>query len=262
MILAERLRSVRLAAGGTVGFTPSDLASCLAWYDASDASTITLSGSLVLEWDNKIDGLVNTKFGNPTYDAVNEEINTPDDGTSIDNTTTSLVSVDDPNLTYVFLVEFQGLPFGNGLSGRFFGLGADRNEDGLQHAQAGVGSNGYSWRYQGGAFSVYSSVSNNTKYILSYTRQPQSTNEIFENGSSLGTGSMSNAIDLRNTGATGIRIGNPMRSLTNMDTIFSEVIALETVSATDRQKCEGFLAHKWGYTSLLPSGHPYKSSAP
>jgi len=262
MILAERLRSVRLAAGGAVGFTPSDLASCLAWYDASDASTITLSGSVVTEWDNKIDGLVNTNFGTPTYNAITAEITTPDDGTSIDNTTTSLVSVDDPNLTYVFLVEFPSLPSGNGLNDRFFGLGADNSEDNLQQAMVGVGRSGYSWRYQGGAFTASASVSNNTKYILSYTRQPQSTNEIFENGDSLRTGDMNNAIDLRNTGATGVRIGNPMRSSSNIDTIFSEVIVLETVSATDRQKCEGYLAHKWGYTSLLPTAHPYKTVAP
>lgn len=30
----------------------------------------------------------------------------------------------------------------------------------------------------------------------------------------------------------------------------------------DRQKNEGYLAHKWGYTSLLPSGHPYKTNPP
>ena len=31
---------------------------------------------------------------------------------------------------------------------------------------------------------------------------------------------------------------------------------------TDVQKAEGYLAHKWGLTSSLPVSHPYKSSAP
>lgn len=31
---------------------------------------------------------------------------------------------------------------------------------------------------------------------------------------------------------------------------------------TDVEKAEGYLAHKWGLTSILDSGHPYKSSAP
>jgi hypothetical protein len=31
---------------------------------------------------------------------------------------------------------------------------------------------------------------------------------------------------------------------------------------TDVEKAEGYLAHKWGVTSLLPSNHPYKSTSP
>jgi hypothetical protein len=34
------------------------------------------------------------------------------------------------------------------------------------------------------------------------------------------------------------------------------------LSTADRQKNEGYLAHKWGYTSLLASDHPYKTDAP
>jgi len=31
---------------------------------------------------------------------------------------------------------------------------------------------------------------------------------------------------------------------------------------TDVEKAEGYLAHKWGVTSLLPSDHPYKNTVP
>ena len=34
-------------------------------------------------------------------------------------------------------------------------------------------------------------------------------------------------------------------------------IAMSTI-----EKAEGYLAHKWGRTSALPSDHPYKTSAP
>ena len=34
------------------------------------------------------------------------------------------------------------------------------------------------------------------------------------------------------------------------------------ISATDVQKIEGYLAHKWGVTNKLTSGHPYTASAP
>lgn len=33
-------------------------------------------------------------------------------------------------------------------------------------------------------------------------------------------------------------------------------------SGSDRQKVEGYLAHKWGLTANLPSDHPYKTAVP
>jgi len=36
----------------------------------------------------------------------------------------------------------------------------------------------------------------------------------------------------------------------------------DELTTTERQKLEGYEAHRWGYTSLLPSGHPYKNVAP
>tara|TARA_R110000868_G_scaffold52100_1_gene164839 strand:+ start:2677 stop:3462 length:786 start_codon:yes stop_codon:yes gene_type:complete len=43
----------------------------------------------------------------------------------------------------------------------------------------------------------------------------------------------------------------------------AELIVVDSILSTgDREKIEGYLAHKWGITSGLPSGHPYKSVAP
>ena len=43
----------------------------------------------------------------------------------------------------------------------------------------------------------------------------------------------------------------------------AEFIIVDGVASTsDRQKVEGYLAHKWGTTSALASSHPYKSSQP
>jgi hypothetical protein len=36
----------------------------------------------------------------------------------------------------------------------------------------------------------------------------------------------------------------------------------EVLSSTNREKMEGYLAHKWGLEGLLDSGHPYKASPP
>jgi len=41
-----------------------------------------------------------------------------------------------------------------------------------------------------------------------------------------------------------------------------EIIITSVNTDTDREKIEGYLAHKWGLTSDLPSIHPYKTTAP
>jgi hypothetical protein len=43
----------------------------------------------------------------------------------------------------------------------------------------------------------------------------------------------------------------------------SEYILLPTLASTeDRQRIEGYLAHKWGLTANLPASHPYKNTPP
>lgn len=41
-----------------------------------------------------------------------------------------------------------------------------------------------------------------------------------------------------------------------------EVAAISSALAADRERLEGYAAHRWGLTGLLPAGHPYKSAAP
>ena len=46
------------------------------------------------------------------------------------------------------------------------------------------------------------------------------------------------------------------------DGFIGEIIIINSVEDSDRQKIEGYLAHKWGLTANLPADHPYKSNAP
>lgn len=41
-----------------------------------------------------------------------------------------------------------------------------------------------------------------------------------------------------------------------------EIIITTNVSTVNRQKIEGYLAHKWGLTAQLPADHPYKTTHP
>jgi hypothetical protein len=42
----------------------------------------------------------------------------------------------------------------------------------------------------------------------------------------------------------------------------AEVLLVDSTNNSDREKVEGYLAHKWGIENLLDATHPYKSSAP
>jgi prepilin-type N-terminal cleavage/methylation domain-containing protein len=47
------------------------------------------------------------------------------------------------------------------------------------------------------------------------------------------------------------------------DLVISEILIFDQkLSDTNRQRVEGYLAHKWGRTSVLPSVHPFKSTPP
>ncbi|CAN7324471.1 hypothetical protein LJR168_001768 [Pseudoxanthomonas sp. LjRoot168] len=59
-----------------------------------------------------------------------------------------------------------------------------------------------------------------------------------------------------NIGATGANL-NP-----HLGRIGEIILCNTALGTSDRQKLEGYLAHRWGLTSLLPGGHPYKTTAP
>jgi hypothetical protein len=64
---------------------------------------------------------------------------------------------------------------------------------------------------------------------------------------------------LSTMGAGSVRLNDYQN---NADSDWGEVIFTENVSQANSDKIEGYLAHKWGLTSDLPSNHPYKTTAP
>jgi hypothetical protein len=64
---------------------------------------------------------------------------------------------------------------------------------------------------------------------------------------------------LSTMGAMSVRLNDYQN---NTDSDWGEVIFTEDVTQSNSEKIEGYLAHKWGLTSDLPSSHPYKTTAP
>ena len=60
-----------------------------------------------------------------------------------------------------------------------------------------------------------------------------------------------------------LQIGSTGASTAPLTGELAEIICISGIaSTTNRQRIEGYLAHKWGLTANLPSDHPYKTVGP
>jgi hypothetical protein len=60
-----------------------------------------------------------------------------------------------------------------------------------------------------------------------------------------------------------LQLGSDGNSTLSLTGYVAEFIVLTSIASTEiRQKLEGYLAHKWGLTANLPAGHPYKTVGP
>jgi len=104
-------------------------------------------------------------------------------------------------------------------------------------------------------------VATNTWVIVIATfDDATNTVEIFVNGTS--GGSAINAAASPSAGGTyalGARGGG---SFFMAGDIAQEIVGDRAWSTTDRQKLEGYFAHRFGLTGNLPGGHPYKTTPP
>lgn len=55
---------------------------------------------------------------------------------------------------------------------------------------------------------------------------------------------------------------NTFDNVGSMPMGFAEMVIVNSIDPTIREKTEGYLAHKWGLTSFLPIAHPYKINKP
>jgi hypothetical protein len=225
-------------------FSPSEI-STLAWYDASDASTVIINGSNVTQWSDKngiydlSQGTVNDqpKYGTGTINGLNavEFQDQSIGGLSQDlNVTTNL-----PTFEYVIVVLNRtfGATFSQAIG-----------------SQTSTGGNNYTVQYRG-------ELATNRWQNAYYT----------------------DGNPLSNTGADALYndaciVVHDNLSLTNFplmvggdrgingrgwDGFIGEIICGdETLTTELRQKLEGYLAHKWGVNGDLDVSHPYKTLAP
>lgn len=248
------------ATSGVTLWTPTELGSAVvAWWDADDVATLTLSGSAVTDWASKAGGITasqGTSSARPSYSATARN---GKPGVVFDGGDRLAIS------------SVAGFPTGSGASALAI-VGQATNTSGVNSIAFSWGSGltnsrvvGYnntgnriwtSW-LAAGEFSLAEDWPTSDRII---TVQYASTGVVTAtvDGGSTQTSTLSTPA----TSAVSGNIGS-FPGIGSFTGPLQEIVLANRVLTTDeRQQLEGYLAWKWGLEASLPSGHPYESAAP
>ena len=235
-------------------WTPANLSNLDWWFDASDASTIVTDANGILGWGDKTGSGIDLYQTSP--DAQPQLVADAQNGLPVvrfaprDSLVWSQArQAMGKTLVFVFKTSYAGAgTFGGKILGSGDGI-REIKQNGLtiysySASWGGTGTYTTSLPFSHQAFNLYQSGTNDplTQFIngLQDSLSPARVN----------TDSPFSYQTLP---------GNPVIFAGDL----AEILLLDgEPTEDDRQKLEGYLAHKWGITSLLPSLHPYRASAP
>jgi len=274
-----------------VDWDPSLISTAL-WLDAADASTITEVGGAVSQWNDKSgNGHNATANGNPTYSATGMSTNKPAvqlDGTG-DSFVSSITGIGSFNALDVYMVtQTPAAAAADVNTGFFWGFGNIGSASGSYPSNRGLFLASITGSLSGELINLGLENSSfpsgrlgsatytraaNTAQILN-SKNSTSGTSLFANGSQVNLGLANIITTSTNTAPSNvgyavdsdlhfgvIRVGGSL--LYTPAIKFAEMIVSSTLLSTvNRQKLEGYLAHKWGLTADLPADHPYKTAVP
>lgn len=230
-------------------WTPAEITT-LAWYDAYDSSTITEVGGAVSAWADK--------SGNGYSATQGVGSKQPTTGTR----TLNGLNVLDYDRTNSNNLRVASIPH-TSLDNMLFvvgGLDSHINYEffakGATVGSAGIGILGSYWRHILGGSYLTGTALDYTPHMFSQCGQSGSSQELFLDGTSID--SRTDAFTAK-SGALDIGSQNDLYFI---DGFIAEVIIVSACNVSDRQKTEGYLAHKWGLTASLDASHPYKLNPP
>ena len=271
-------------------WNPSMISTAL-WLDANDSATVIQGGGAVTTWNDKSGNSRNaTANGNPTYSATGMSTSKPAvqlDGTG-DGFVSSITGIGSFNALDVYMVtQTTTAAAANTNSGIFWGYGNISGASGSYPANRGIGLASSTGALSGEFITVLTEpvIASGRLGSTTYSRSANTAQILNSRMSTSGTALIANGtavvIDLASnvttsTPAAPSSIGYTFDSnfyvgafrgtgsLVYSPAIkFAEVIVSSTLLSTlDRQKIEGYLAHKWGLGANLPNDHPYKTVGP
>jgi len=230
-------------------FQPTDIPGCQLWLDAADTSTLVLSGSNVTQWNDKSgNGRNGTLFQNyPTYTTNRVNFNgTQGLATSLSPST---------NIESGFVIcGFTSVSSVNTLIGSFVSENGGRQfrvNNAIQTIKQDIVA----------VLTSGTSLENNTTYLCEYVNNGTTLTH-YLNGNSYASGGSVTYTAGGNITSIGYRSNNNGYNEGLYGYIQEVLIFSTALTTSQRQQVEGYLAHKWGLTTPIPSTHPFKSILP
>lgn len=233
-----------IADSGGGPWEPPDLGAALAgWYDATDNATVTTAGGAVEAWTDKS---ANTNDWAQTVvaDRATHTLGGPITFDAADNIEIAASSGLQNAVAHWFIVRSSTDPASLEVHADVASYFLVCEDGSTTNLDADVGNPAY-W--------------DNGTEIVAPTRN------LLHDTYNTGTIDVIGVTDLNLSGtawATNLKYGGYTFGFDFAGDLYEIVVVHGALSVADRQKIEGYLAHKHGTESKLPAGHPYKSSPP
>jgi hypothetical protein len=256
-------------------WTPADI-STLLWLDASDAATVTLSGSDVTQWDDKSGNgnhVTQSTSGNrPDYDTTTNIVNGLNvitfDG-SDDFLAKATLGGFPANvstaITAVCVVQYRGA---TAVDRAVFDIsdGALTNRTALQFITTNNSLNTTTVVARSGDLNSAATTDSpdtgsagDMPVFCTGSLHQTSKRQAWLNGSTDGPETSGGA----SYTYTNLRVGRLFQDVFPWGVgEICEIVIFQGEDDTTRQLLEGYMMWKWGIESLLPGGHPYAASPP
>jgi hypothetical protein len=275
----------RRASVGT--WTPIELGSSLAlWLDADDASTVILNGSTVSRWNDKSgngrNAVQNTAADQPEYAATGLNgrptlrFNSPTSGRHLLSTanfpsmtsgvSAIVVAQIDESANWSGYVGVGAL-VGNTSNFEFYRQGGGNSGNLVTAANRNGGGGGVNFRFANHVDSPPPASQPHIAATVVAGATGTNLDQRVNGGDRLPISAehLSGTLIPQATGVIRVGIGyfSGDTSASAMRGRISEIVMSPVPwSTTDRERLEGYLAHKWGLTANLPANHPFKSTPP
>ena len=253
------IQSFSSSSNAFVFFNPRSITGCSLWLDAADTSQLVFTGANVTTWRDKSgNGYNATGYGATTYSVFNTAqngINLNGVNTYFNYTGGSAIN-NTPNLSAFVVATFNSA---TPSSARLLGFGdTDWNSQ----------SNAVAFTRYGGANQIVYERALVPTPSLTFTLPLQFVGSIVFNSSSInqfvnGSSNASSSSSFASFNYSLYNVGRFSGGGLNWNGMICEVIAYNaSLSTSQRQQVEGYLAWKWGLQTSLPSNHPFKNNPP